>query len=113
MKIFTKFICLLIVAISLLTGCDINSKCNCLIENNVGYFRDVSLSHSFMKNRKIINSSQELRDIFYNNEKDIMFVKTLFSSDAQVPFPYVKALITFVFLHPIIFFYKLDMSVFL
>ena len=76
MKILTKFICLSIVAILLLTGCDINSKCNSLIENNVGYFRDVSLSHSFMKekriNSKIINSSQELRDIFYNNEKDII-----------------------------------------
>ena len=76
MKILTKLMCLSVVTVSLLTGCDINNKCNCLIENNVGYFRDVSLSHSFMKekriNSKIINSSQELRDIFYNNEKDII-----------------------------------------
>ena len=86
MKILTKLICLSIVAISLLTGCDINSKCNCLIENNVGYFRDVSLSHSFMKNRKIINSSQELRDIFYNNEKDIInkYDDDFFSENALV-----------------------------
>ena len=89
MKILTKLICLSIVAVSLLTGCDINSKCNCLIENNVGYFRDVSLSHSFMKNRKIINSSQELRDIFYNNEKDIInkYDDDFFCENALVAIP--------------------------
>ena len=81
MKIFTKFICLLIVAISLLTGCDIENKCSCIeienkcssikIKNNVRYFKGVNLSNSFkngITNTKIINSSQELRDIFYKTE---------------------------------------------
>ena len=72
MKIFTKFICLLIVAVSLLTGCDIENKCSSIeIKNNVRYFKGVNLSNSFkngITNTKIINSSQELRDIFYKTE---------------------------------------------
>ena len=81
MKIFTKFICLSIVAVSLLTGCDIENKCSCIeienkcssieIKNNVRYFKGVNLSNSFkngITNTKIINSSQELRDIFYKTE---------------------------------------------
>ena len=70
MKIFTKFICLLIVAISLLTGCDIENRCSCIkIENNVKYFEDVSALFSKI-NDKIINSSQELQNIFDKNEID-------------------------------------------
>ena len=72
MKIFTKFICLSIVAVSLLTGCDIENKCSSIeIKNNVRYFKGVNLSNSFkngITNTKIINSSQELRDIFYKTE---------------------------------------------
>ena len=90
MKIFTKFICLLIVAISLLTGCDIENKCSSIeIKNNVRYFKGVNLSNSFkngITNTKIINSSQELRDIFYNNEKDIInkYDDDFFSENALV-----------------------------
>ena len=67
MKIFTKFICLLIVAISLLTGCDIENRCSCIeIENNVEYF--INIKSSFKNKGKIIRSSQELLDIFYKDE---------------------------------------------
>ena len=67
MKIFTKFICLLIVAISLLTGCDIENRCSCIeIENNVEYF--INVKSSFKNKGKIIRSSQELLDIFYKDE---------------------------------------------
>ena len=86
MKIFTKFICLSIVAVSLLTGCDINSKCNCLIENNVGYFRDVSLSDHSYKD-KIIRTSQELQELVSSqNEKDIInkYDDDFFSENALV-----------------------------
>mgnify|MGYP003430134044 CR=1 FL=1 len=86
MKIFTKFIYLSIVAISLLTGCDINSKCNCLIENNVGYFRDVSLSDHSYKD-KIIRTSQELQELVSSqNEKDIInkYDDDFFSENALV-----------------------------
>ena len=89
MKIFTKFICLLIVAISLLTGCDINSKCNCLIENNVGYFRDVSLSDHSYKD-KIIRTSQELQELVSSqNEKDIInkYDDDFFCENALVAIP--------------------------
>ena len=89
MKIFTKFICLLIVAVSLLTGCDINSKCNCLIENNVGYFRDVSLSDHSYKD-KIIRTSQELQELVSSqNEKDIInkYDDDFFSENALVAIP--------------------------
>jgi hypothetical protein len=42
-----------------------------------------------MKNRKIINSSQELRDIFYNNEKDIInkYDDDFFCENALVAIP--------------------------
>ena len=89
MKIFTKFIYLLIVAVSLLTGCDINSKCNCLIENNVGYFRDVSLSDHSYKD-KIIRTSQELQELVSSqNEKDIInkYDDDFFSENALVAIP--------------------------
>ena len=89
MKIFTKFICLSIVAVSLLTGCDINSKCNCLIENNVGYFRDVSLSDHSYKD-KIIRTSQELQELVSSqNEKDIInkYDDDFFSENALVAIP--------------------------
>ena len=89
MKIFTKFICLSIVAVSLLTGCDINSKCNCLIENNVGYFRDVSLSDHSYKD-KIIRTSQELQELVSSqNEKDIInkYDDDFFCENALVAIP--------------------------
>ena len=89
MKIFTKFIWLSIVAISLLTGCDINSKCNCLIENNVGYFRDVSLSDHSYKD-KIIRTSQELQELVSSqNEKDIInkYDDDFFCENALVAIP--------------------------
>ena len=89
MKIFTKFIYLLIVAVSLLTGCDINSKCNCLIENNVGYFRDVSLSDHSYKD-KIIRTSQELQELVSSqNEKDIInkYDDDFFCENALVAIP--------------------------
>ena len=67
MKIFTKLIYLLIVAISLLTGCDIENRCSCIeIENNVEYF--INIKSSFKNKGKIIRSSQELLDIFYKDE---------------------------------------------
>ena len=67
MKIFTKFICLSIVAVSLLTGCDIENRCSCIeIENNVEYF--INVKSSFKNKGKIIRSSQELLDIFYKDE---------------------------------------------
>ena len=67
MKIFTKLICLSIVAVSLLTGCDIENRCSCIeIENNVEYF--INVKSSFKNKGKIIRSSQELLDIFYKDE---------------------------------------------
>lgn len=89
MKILTKLICLSIVAVSLLTGCDINSKCNCLIENNVGYFRDVSLSDHSYKD-KIIRTSQELQELVSSqNEKDIInkYDDDFFCENALVAIP--------------------------
>jgi hypothetical protein len=77
------------VAILLLTGCDINSKCNCLIENNVGYFRDVSLSDHSYKD-KIIRTSQELQELVSSqNEKDIInkYDDDFFCENALVAIP--------------------------
>lgn len=68
MKIFTKFICLLIVAVSLLTGCDIENRCSCIeIENNVKYFENYH--YNLEENTKeIVDSLEELRDLFHNED---------------------------------------------
>ncbi|MBO5288446.1 MAG: hypothetical protein J6B11_03540 [Spirochaetales bacterium] len=68
MKIFTKFICLSIVAVSLLTGCDIENRCSCIeIENNVKYFENYH--YNLEENTKeIVDSLEELRDLFHNED---------------------------------------------
>ncbi len=67
MKIFTTFICLSIVTISLLTGCDTSTEKEektPQIENNVEYFKGYS---AYGKPKEIIRSSQELQE-FLNSD---------------------------------------------